>query len=123
MDRYQVTKVVGKGSFGKALLCRSRKDGRLCIIKQVNGTALQHFVLLSATARGTSTASLQSQAAWHAPQALPWDACEVFAKQVDTAKLGPRERRKAHKEAALLATMRHPNIVGELPSHSIAVCM
>ena len=35
MQRYAVVRIVGKGSFGKALLCRSKKDGKMCIIKQV----------------------------------------------------------------------------------------
>jgi hypothetical protein len=31
----QLEKIVGEGSFGKALLCRRKKDSKKCIIKQV----------------------------------------------------------------------------------------
>jgi serine/threonine protein kinase len=119
MDRYQVAKVVGKGSFGKALLCRSRKDGRLCIIKQVNSTALQHFTLLSQLHEGQVQQACKVRLHGMLLKRYRGMLLCLSAKQVDTAKLGPRERREAHKEAALLATMRHPNIVGEFSSHSL----
>ena len=36
MLKYDVEKVVGEGSFGKALLCRRKSDKRRCIIKQIS---------------------------------------------------------------------------------------
>lgn len=36
MNKYVVDKVVGEGSFGKALLCRRKADQRKCIIKQIS---------------------------------------------------------------------------------------
>jgi NIMA (never in mitosis gene a)-related kinase len=36
MDRYDVQKVVGQGSYGRAILCRRKKDTKLCIIKQIS---------------------------------------------------------------------------------------
>ena len=36
MNKYVVDKVVGEGSFGKALLCRRKSDQRKCIIKQIS---------------------------------------------------------------------------------------
>jgi len=36
MDKYSIKKVCGEGSFGKALLCERRKDGRKCIIKEIS---------------------------------------------------------------------------------------
>jgi NIMA (never in mitosis gene a)-related kinase len=35
MDKYELVKVVGQGSFGKALLCKRRTDNKKCIIKQI----------------------------------------------------------------------------------------
>jgi NIMA (never in mitosis gene a)-related kinase 1/4/5 len=35
MDKYEVRKVVGEGSYGKALLCVRKVDKRMCIIKQI----------------------------------------------------------------------------------------
>lgn len=36
MQKYDIKKVVGEGSFGKALLCHRRLDSKLCIIKQIS---------------------------------------------------------------------------------------
>lgn len=36
MENYEVKKVVGQGSYGKAILCRRKKDSKLCIIKQIS---------------------------------------------------------------------------------------
>lgn len=35
MNKYELEKVVGEGSFGKALLCRRKADRKKCIIKQI----------------------------------------------------------------------------------------
>ena len=36
MNNYRVEKTVGQGSFGKALLCRRKTDGKRCIVKQIS---------------------------------------------------------------------------------------
>ena len=36
MEKYELIKIVGQGSFGKALLCRRKKDSKKCIIKQIS---------------------------------------------------------------------------------------
>eukprot|EP00605_Chrysophyceae_sp_TOSAG23-4_P001553 GSChrysophyteH1.ASY1.ANO1.1702.1 assembled CDS len=36
MQKYQVEKIVGQGSFGKAYLVRRKADGKRCIIKQIS---------------------------------------------------------------------------------------
>lgn len=36
MRSYRQEKVVGEGSFGKALLCSRKSDGKKCIIKQIS---------------------------------------------------------------------------------------
>ena len=36
MKKYSIERVVGEGSFGKALLCKRREDGRKCIVKQIS---------------------------------------------------------------------------------------
>jgi serine/threonine protein kinase len=33
MNKYDIEKVVGQGSYGKALLCKRKSDRKLCIIK------------------------------------------------------------------------------------------
>jgi NIMA (never in mitosis gene a)-related kinase 1/4/5 len=35
MNKYDVQKVVGQGSYGRAILCKRKSDNRLCIIKQI----------------------------------------------------------------------------------------
>ncbi len=35
-DHYQKIKLLGEGSFGKAYLVKSSKDGALCVIKQMD---------------------------------------------------------------------------------------
>jgi NIMA (never in mitosis gene a)-related kinase 1/4/5 len=35
MDKYELVKVVGQGSYGKALLCVRKIDSKKCIIKQI----------------------------------------------------------------------------------------
>lgn len=36
MNKYYVEKVVGEGSFGKALLCKRKSDNRRCIVKEIS---------------------------------------------------------------------------------------
>jgi serine/threonine protein kinase len=36
MQKYSVDRVVGEGSFGKALLCRRKADNRKCIVKEIS---------------------------------------------------------------------------------------
>lgn len=36
MDRYQVVRKIGEGSYGKALLVKRRADGKQCVVKEVN---------------------------------------------------------------------------------------
>jgi serine/threonine protein kinase len=36
MNRYDVEKIVGEGSYGRALLCRRKSDGKKCIVKQIS---------------------------------------------------------------------------------------
>ncbi len=36
MEKYSQLKVVGEGSFGRALLCERRTDRRRCIVKEIS---------------------------------------------------------------------------------------
>lgn len=36
MNKYEIKKVVGQGSFGKAILCTRKADRKMCIIKQIS---------------------------------------------------------------------------------------
>lgn len=55
MDRYQVVKKIGEGSYGKALLVKRRADGKQCVVKEVNiskartlrRVCFSHYVLTS----------------------------------------------------------------------------
>eukprot|EP01039_Chlorochromonas_danica_P000604 gene604-653_t len=40
MNNYEVQKLVGEGSYGRAILCRRKTDKKLCIIKQISLTKL-----------------------------------------------------------------------------------
>lgn len=36
MNNYEVQKIVGEGSYGRAVLCKRKKDRKACIIKQIS---------------------------------------------------------------------------------------
>lgn len=36
MNNYNIQKVVGEGSYGKAILCKRKNDSKVCIIKQIS---------------------------------------------------------------------------------------
>lgn len=40
MNKYDVQRVVGEGSYGRAVLCKRRRDSKLCIVKQISLTKL-----------------------------------------------------------------------------------
>ncbi|XP_064636361.1 serine/threonine-protein kinase Nek1-like isoform X2 [Lineus longissimus] len=80
MDRYQKIKKIGEGSFGKAFLVKSKRDGQQYVIKEIN-----------------------------------------------IVRMSKKERDEARKEVALLAQMKHPNIVTYRESFeetgSLYICM
>eukprot|EP00752_Nemacystus_decipiens_P006484 g5838.t1 len=58
MDRYRVDKVVGKGSFGQAVLCSRIADGKACIVKQVDTSKLPSKARREASKEATLLAKL-----------------------------------------------------------------
>ncbi|XP_069061555.1 serine/threonine-protein kinase Nek5-like [Pleurodeles waltl] len=40
MDKYEIIKMIGEGSFGKAFLARGKADGSQCVIKEINLTKM-----------------------------------------------------------------------------------
>ena len=36
MDKYQRLRKIGEGAFGKAILCRQKTSGKMCVIKEIN---------------------------------------------------------------------------------------
>eukprot|EP00903_Cladosiphon_okamuranus_P008755 g8387.t1 len=58
MDRYRVDKVVGKGSFGQAILCSRIADGKACIVKQVDTSKLPSKARREASKEATLLAKL-----------------------------------------------------------------
>ncbi|CAN0031798.1 unnamed protein product [Ectocarpus sp. 8 AP-2014] len=59
MDRYRVDKVVGKGSFGQAILCARIVDGKACIVKQVDTSKLPAKARREASKEATLLAKLK----------------------------------------------------------------
>ncbi|CAM9738736.1 unnamed protein product, partial [Ectocarpus fasciculatus] len=59
MDRYRVDKVVGKGSFGQAILCARIADGKACIVKQVDTSKLPAKARREASKEATLLAKLK----------------------------------------------------------------
>ncbi|CAN0092219.1 unnamed protein product [Scytosiphon promiscuus] len=58
MDRYRVEKVVGRGSFGQAILCARISDGKACIVKQVDTSKLPSKARREASKEATLLAKL-----------------------------------------------------------------
>jgi NIMA (never in mitosis gene a)-related kinase 1/4/5 len=36
MNKYEIDRIIGKGSYGSAMLCKRKSDGKKCIIKQIS---------------------------------------------------------------------------------------
>jgi NIMA (never in mitosis gene a)-related kinase len=92
MNNYTKVKKIGEGSFGKAWLVKSPADNKQYVIKEIN------------ISRVSSQVSFISKS----KQEL---LIEHFA-----AQMALREREEARKEVAVLAQMKHPNIVSYVDS-------
>lgn len=46
MEKYERLKKIGEGSFGKAILVKSREDGRQYVIKEIGISRVVHFVIM-----------------------------------------------------------------------------
>lgn len=44
MNKYEIQKKIGEGSFGKALLVRSKSNGKQYVIKEVNMTRVNIII-------------------------------------------------------------------------------
>uniref|UniRef100_A0A803SRF4 non-specific serine/threonine protein kinase n=1 Tax=Anolis carolinensis TaxID=28377 RepID=A0A803SRF4_ANOCA len=64
MDKYSKVQKIGEGSFGKAILVKSKENGKQYVIKEIN-----------------------------------------------ISKMSNKEREESRREVAVLANMKHPNIV------------
>ncbi len=43
MDKYQRVKKIGEGSFGKALLVKSKENGKQYVVKEINMSRVSFF--------------------------------------------------------------------------------
>lgn len=107
MDKYERLKKIGEGSFGKAILVKSRTDGRQYVIKEigisrVSRSLLFHRLLMS-TVMGISviiTLNMRCDIWW-----------DIFMQCSFSHQMSNKERQESRKEVAVLANMSHPNIV------------
>ena len=58
MEKYDLVKVVGQGSYGKALLCQRKIDTKKCIIKQIMTGKLNSKELAATIQEGTLLSKL-----------------------------------------------------------------
>jgi NIMA (never in mitosis gene a)-related kinase len=59
MENYNLVKVVGKGTYGKALLCERKVDLRKCIIKQIATLKLSRRELIATEQESMLLSKLQ----------------------------------------------------------------
>ena len=122
----QTEKVVGEGSFGKALLCKRKSDSKRCIIKQVrklfsnsttyccvkqkptsvfNCFGIQNDVMMSFVCDYSMNTRLSLH---NAHYVISFIFCDL---QISLSKMSPREAKQTQQEATLLSKLNHPNIV------------
>ena len=87
MDQFVVIRHIGEGSFGKALLVKSKKDSKRYVIKQIGISRVCLLILITQIIVTTLSFSF-------------------IMKQMTQ-----KEKDEARKEVSVLAQMNHPNIV------------
>lgn len=111
MDKYERLKKIGEGSFGKAILVKSRTDGRQYVIKEigisrVSRSLLFHRLLMS-TVMGISVIKNLNMRC-----GIWWDIfLYIYMQPSVSHQMSNKERQESRKEVAVLANMSHPNIV------------
>lgn len=58
MEKYEKVKQIGEGSFGKAILVKSKDDGRQYVIKEIGISGVSSYVLRAVGAHFTSSSRL-----------------------------------------------------------------
>lgn len=94
MDKYENVKKIGEGSFGKAILVKSKEDERQYVIKEIS----------------ISRVSAHAQYLDHT-LLVGWGPFYNLVLFIFLPQMSSQERQESRKEVAVLATMRHPNIV------------
>lgn len=111
MDKYERLKKIGEGSFGKAILVKSRTDGRQYVIKEigisrVSRSLLFHRLLMSTVMGISVIINLNMR------YDIWWDIfLYIYVQCSFSHQMSNKERQESRKEVAVLANMSHPNIV------------
>lgn len=98
MDKYEKEKKIGEGSFGKAILVKSKEDGHQYVIKEIGISGVSFCPMRSHATVNVSTLLLPRSFIHPLPPFLLW-------------QMPSKERQESRKEVAVLAKMSHPNIV------------
>ncbi|KAM6346570.1 serine/threonine-protein kinase Nek1 isoform 3-T5 [Podargus strigoides] len=89
MDKYIKIRKIGEGSFGKAILVKAKENGQQYVIKEINISTVSDYYSL-----------------------LIHSFVFLFSKIiVFLLKMSNKEREESRREVAVLANMKHPNIV------------
>lgn len=95
MDKYEKVKKIGEGSFGKAILVKSKDDGHQYVIKEIGIS-------------GVSVCAYFFTQAWHVLFSVRFISLPSYSL---LWQMSSKERQESRKEVAVLANMSHPNIV------------
>lgn len=93
MDKYEKVKKIGEGSFGKAILVKSKDDGHQYVIKEIGISGVSFCAYITQASHVVFSLRFISL-----PSSLLW-------------QMSSKERQESRKEVAVLASMSHPNIV------------
>lgn len=97
MDKYEKVKKIGEGSFGKAVLVKSKEDGRQYVIKEIGISGVR--------ARAPCCTGQYAGCLLSCTDGFAATSRRLFWQ------MSHKERQESRKEVAVLANMSHPNIV------------
>lgn len=89
MDKYIKVQKIGEGSFGKAILVKAKENSQQYVIKEINISKVSGSINY-------------------------WFIVFVFLSSkiiIFLLKMSNKEREESRREVAVLANMKHPNIV------------
>lgn len=99
MDKYEKVKKIGEGSFGKAILVKSKEGGHQYVIKEIGISGVSALWIIT----------------MHPISVFIWDSLYYHALShhlsLSLSQMSNKERQESRKEVAVLANMSHPNVV------------